>query len=149
MNHSENTLSEILLVEDNITDAKLAIVALHNASISNPVVNLRDGDEALEYIFQFKDVIKEELKKLPLAIILDLKMPKVNGKEVLRRVKLDDRTKDIPVIVFSSSQEESDVVECYNIGVNSYVVKPIEFDKFEDVVKEIGNYWLMVNHPVS
>ncbi len=141
--------SEILLVEDSQADVKLTLMALKNAEIMNPVINLRDGEEALNYLFGNVAVSKRRIKMTPAVILLDLKMPKVNGKEVLQKLKLDKRTKDIPVIVLTSSQEECDVDECYRLGVNSYVVKPVEFSRFEDVVKEIGFYWLSINQPLQ
>jgi CheY-like chemotaxis protein len=134
--------SDILLVEDSDVDAKLTIMALNDAKIMNPVITLRDGDEALNYFSSEKSWKKH----IPAVILLDLKMPKVNGKEVLRKLKSQDKTKDIPIIVFTSSNEEKDVDECFDIGANSYVVKPVEFSNFEEVVREIGSYWLNINY---
>jgi len=138
--------SEIILVEDNPSDAKLTIIALKDAKVGETVKHLKDGDEALDYIFGTGAYAKRIIRSNPAVILLDLKMPKVNGIEVLQKLKLDRRTKNIPVIVFTSSQEDRDVNECYRLGVNSYVVKPVEFNKFEEVIMEIGKYWLLVNY---
>lgn len=129
----------ILLVEDNPNDAKLTMLAIKNSNIENEIVLVKDGVEALDYIFG-------NIKNLPNLILLDLKMPKISGIEVLRKIKEDSRTKNIPVVVFTSSQEEPDVKECYNLGANSYIVKPLGFDEFSKVVKDTGLYWLSINH---
>lgn len=136
---------EILLVEDNINDAKLTIMALKEGEIKNKIVHVKDGEEALNYIFcQGPD--SQRMMTNPILILLDLKMPKVDGIEVLRKIKADEQTKTIPVIVFSSSQENSDVDECYTLGANSYIVKPMEFDKFYKAVTDLGLYWSLLNH---
>lgn len=137
---------EILLVEDNQADATLTIMSLKDANVSNPIIHLKDGEEALDYIFATGSYSNRTVENTPGLILLDLKMPKVTGTEVLRKLKSDDRTKNIPVIVFSSSQEDPDVKECYSLGVNSYIVKPLEFEQFAKVVKELGLYWLLINH---
>ncbi len=135
---------EIVLVEDNPSDAKLTIMALKEGNVVNKIVHLKDGEEALNYIF-CEGLYANRTMATPLVILLDLKMPKVNGIEVLRKIKADERTKSIPVVVFTSSQEDPDVKECYNLGVNSYIVKPLEFDQFSQVVKNLGLYWSLLN----
>ncbi|MCE9540184.1 MAG: response regulator [Bacteroidetes bacterium] len=135
---------EILLVEDNISDAKLTIMALNDGKILNKIVHLKDGEEALNYIFCQGQYVSRKLVN-PILILLDLKMPKVGGIEVLKKIKSDERTRTIPVVVFSSSQESPDVKEAYALGVNSYIVKPMEFDEFSKVVKDLGLYWSLRN----
>jgi two-component system response regulator len=142
----EQNLSEILLVEDSPGDARLTIFALQSAQVANPVVHLKDGDEALEYIFATGSFAKRSIVNTPIIILLDLKMPKVNGIEVLKRIKSDESTKNIPVIIFTSSQVENDAKICYHLGANSFVVKPFEYDKFEEIIKEISSYWLFINY---
>jgi two-component system, response regulator len=144
----ENDTSEIILVEDNSSDAKLVIIGLHEAEVKNHIVHLKNGEDALEYIFSTGSYSKNNGKELPALILLDLKMPKVNGIDVLQRIKSDQRTKVIPVIVFTSSRIEGDIKKCYNMGVNSYVVKPVEFNEFQNFVKEIGTYWLSLNQAI-
>jgi CheY-like chemotaxis protein len=134
---------EILLVEDNAADAKLTIIALQEANVSNKIVLLRDGNEALEYIFgSIED-------RVPKVIFLDLKMPKVNGNEVLAKLKQDERTRKIPVVMFTSSQEPRDIKECFDLGANSYLVKPVDYDDFSKVVKSMGQYWTLLNITVD
>jgi two-component system, response regulator len=137
---------EILLVEDNMADARMTIMALEERKIANKIVHVKDGAEALDFIFARGQYESRKDKDLPVLILLDLKMPKVNGIEVLEAIKNDDRTRKIPVTVFTSSQEDPDVKRCYHLGVNSYVVKPLDFDSFNKVVQDIGLYWLVVNH---
>lgn len=136
---------EILLVEDNPADVKFTIMALKKAKLSNDIVHLKDGEEALNYFFG-TDVQNPDKRKSVGLILLDLKMPKVNGLEVLKKLKADERTKNIPVAVFTSSKEDPDVKQCYELGVNSYIVKPIDFEQFSQVVKDTGLYWLLINH---
>lgn len=136
---------EILLVEDSPSDAKLTMMAMKEGNITNKIVHLKDGEEALNYIFSEGPYADRPMVN-PILILLDLKMPKVNGIEVLRKIKADERTKTIPVVVFSSSQEDPDVKECYALGVNSYIVKPMEFDEFSKVVTDLGLYWSLLNH---
>jgi CheY-like chemotaxis protein len=134
---------EILLVEDNAADAKLTIIALQEANVSNKIVLLRDGNEALEYIFgSIED-------RVPKVIFLDLKMPKVNGNEVLAKLKQDGRTRKIPVVMFTSSQEPRDIKECFDLGASSYLVKPVDYDDFSKVVKSMGQYWTLHNITVD
>jgi len=130
---------EVLLVEDNASDVELTLRALQKRNLANRVVVARDGVEALQ--------ILEGPAPLPKVVLLDLKLPKLNGLEVLRRMKSDERTKRIPVVVLTSSHEEPDVEESYRLGVNSYVVKPVDFESFATAVAEVGLYWLLLNHP--
>ncbi|MDP1746785.1 MAG: response regulator [Bacteroidota bacterium] len=136
---------EILLVEDSPSDAKLTIMALEESKIENKIVHLKDGEEALNYIFCQGPYVNRTMVN-PILILLDLKMPKVDGIEVLRKIKADARTKTIPVVVFSASQESPDIKECYALGVNSYIVKPLEFDAFSKAVVDVGLYWSLRNH---
>ena len=137
-------LIEIILVDDNPNDAELAIRALKKHNMANKMVHLKDGAEALEFIFG-KNNSAETLTVQPKLILLDIKMPKVDGIEVLRKLKSDPRTKKIPVVVMTSSQEGKDIVESYNLGVNAYVVKPLDFHEFVNTVKEIGLFWILIN----
>ena len=130
---------EILLVEDNPDDAGLTIHALKKHNLANNVLHLHDGEEALDYLFS------NELATIPKVILLDLKMPKVDGIEVLRKLKGDERTRVIPVVVLTSSKEDRDVLEAYQLGVNAYIVKPVDFDKFVKAIGEIGLFWLLLN----
>jgi CheY-like chemotaxis protein len=135
---------EILLVEDNSSDEELAIIALKNNNITNKIKIARDGAEALEYLFGSVD--GETLKCVgPMVVLLDLKLPKISGLEVLRRIKMNPEAKKIPVVVLTSSSEEKDLVESYHIGVNSYIRKPVDFTQFTEAVRQIGLYWLLLN----
>ena len=138
---------EILLVEDNPTDAELAIRALKKSNLANKLVWVKDGAEALDFIFAGGAYSGRQMADGPKVILLDLRLPKVDGMEVLRRVKGDERTRAIPVVVLTSSKEDRDVAESYKLGVNSYISKPVEFDAFAKTVSELGMYWLLVNHP--
>jgi CheY-like chemotaxis protein len=144
-NNYNNNEVEILIVEDNPNDAELALRALKKNNLSNHVVVATDGEEALDFMFARGKFGHRNIEKGPRIILLDLKLPKVDGLEVLRAIKGDPRTKIIPVIVLTSSREEKDVVETYKLGVNSYILKPVDFDKFVEAVKEIGYYWLLLN----
>jgi CheY-like chemotaxis protein len=128
---------DILLVEDNPNDAELTLRALRKSDIGARLVIARDGAEALEYLLSGRPK--------PKVVFLDLKLPKIDGIEVLRRLRGDELTHSIPVVVLTSSQEERDISECYKLGVNSYVVKPVEFDKFYKAVGDLGTYWLVLN----
>lgn len=136
---------EILLVEDNMDDAELAIRALRKANINHNLIHLKNGAEALEFLFgtgEFKD---RDLTNTPKVILLDLKMPKVDGLEVLAQIKTNELTKSIPVVVLTSSKEHPDIKRAYSLGANSYIVKPVEFDEFTKVISDLGLYWLMKN----
>lgn len=136
---------EVLMVEDSEADAELAIRALSRRGLANRLVWLRDGAEALDFLFAEGAYLGRDLASGPKVILLDLKMPRVNGIEALRRIKNDERTKAIPVVVLTSSTEQMDLDACYQLGVNSYVSKPVEFDEFAKVVSELGMYWLLIN----
>jgi len=136
---------EILLVEDNPHDAEMAIRALKKNNIANNVAHVTDGEEALDFIFARGAYSGRNIENGPKIILLDLKLPKVDGLEVLKAVKSDERTKIIPVIALTSSSEESDIIESYRLGVNSYIVKPVNFDKFVEAIKGLGYYWLLLN----
>ncbi|RPJ86126.1 MAG: response regulator [Acidobacteria bacterium] len=137
---------EILLVEDNPNDVELALRALKKNNLANRVFIVKDGAEALDFIFGRGAHQDRRVENVPRVILLDLKLPKVDGIEVLRAIRSDERTKYIPVVVLTSSSEERDIVETYRLGVNSYIVKPVNFEKFIDVVRELGYYWLLLNH---
>ena len=139
--------SEILLVEDNESDAEMTIRALKKSGLANTVSHLTDGAEALDFIFSKGEYSGRPLGKLPKLILLDLKMPKVNGIEVLLKIKADERTKKIPIVMLTSSQEDPDIQRCYNLGVNSYVVKPVDFEEFHKAIHSLGLYWMLVNQP--
>ncbi|TRX02727.1 response regulator [Flavobacterium gawalongense] len=138
---------QILLVEDNMNDAELTIRALKKNNLANKLIHLKDGAKALDFIFAQGEYSHREMDNIPNVIVLDLKMPKVNGIEVLRRIKSDERTKRIPIVVLTSSKEDPDIQECYSLGVNSYVVKPVEFDHFVKAVSDLGLYWMILNQP--
>jgi len=138
---------EILIVEDTPQDLELALRALKKANLTNHIHFVRDGAEALEFIFGEGVHLGRKLEDGPRVILLDLKLPKVDGLEVLKRIKSDPRTKMIPVVVLTSSKEQKDVVESYKLGVNSYIVKPVNFERFAAAVQELGMYWLLLNQP--
>lgn len=144
---SEPNAVEILLVEDSPQDLELALRALKKANISNAIHVARDGAEALEFIFCEGAHAARRIEQAPKVVLLDLKLPKVDGLEVLKRIKTDLRTKHIPVVILTSSKEQRDVVESYHLGVNSYIVKPVNFEGFADAVRDMGFYWLLLNHP--
>lgn len=145
---SENNAVEILIVEDTPQDLELALRALRKSNLTNCIQVARDGAEALEFIFGEGEYAGRKIENGPKVILLDLKLPKVDGLEVLRRVKGDDRTKAIPVVVLTSSKEQNDVIESYQLGVNSYIVKPVNFEGFASAVQELGMYWLLLNQPL-
>jgi two-component system response regulator len=140
--------TSILLVEDNPDDIELTLHALKKNNIINPVEVVRDGQEAVDYLF-YKGNYSNSTHPFPGLILLDLKLPKVDGIEILRRIKHDRKLKLIPVVVLTSSNEERDVIESYNLGVNSYIRKPVDFDQFVETVKHIGFYWLLLNEDVA
>ena len=135
----------ILLVEDNPNDVELTFRALKKRNLANKVHVVKDGAEALDFIFAKGSYEERNMNDPPKLILLDLKLPKVSGLEVLKEIKSDERTKTIPVVVLTSSREEKDMVESYKLGVNSYIVKPVDFDKFVDSVGDLGLYWLLLN----
>jgi two-component system response regulator len=135
----ESTAVEILLVEDNADDAELTIRALRKHHLANNLLHLKDGEEALNFLFS------EKQSNMPKLILLDLKMPKVDGLEVLRKIKADQAKRIIPVVMLTSSKEERDILETYKLGINAYIVKPVEFDKFVHAVSEIGFFWMILN----
>jgi two-component system response regulator len=138
---------ELLIVEDNPQDLELALRALKRAHFSNRIHIARDGAEALEFVFCEGEHAGRQIADAPRLILLDLKLPKVDGLEVLRRIKADLRTKMIPVVMLTSSKEQSDIVESYKLGVNSYIVKPVDFPRFSQAVRDLGLYWLLLNQP--
>lgn len=137
----------ILLVEDNAKDLKLSLHALQGAKLSNHIDVARDGEEALNYIFCRGLYAGRNCEAQPRLVLLDLKLPKVDGLEVLRTMKGDPHTKAIPVVILTSSKEESDLVRGYQLGANAYIQKPVDFDRFHEVIKELGLFWLVVNEP--
>lgn len=136
---------EIILVEDSMEDANLVIRSLKKNNLSNNIIHLKDGAEALDFIFAKGIYADRKIEDKPKLILLDLKMPKVDGLQVLRAIKADEQTKTIPVVIMTSSREDKDLVESYKLGVNGYVVKPVAFDNFAKAVAELGMYWLMLN----
>ncbi len=138
----------ILLVEDNSNDEYLTLRALRKYNVANDVIIARDGVEALDYLFGTGSHAGRDTRDTPIVVLLDLKLPKVDGLEVLRRVREDERTRLLPVVILTSSNEERDVISGYKLGTNSYVQKPVEFASFLDAVGQLGLYWLMLNQPV-
>lgn len=136
---------EILLVEDDTADAELAMHALRAENLANHIEVARDGEEALDFLFCRGKYDQRSFEEPPRLVLLDLKLPKVNGLEVLQQLKSDPRTQAIPVVILTSSRQESDMAEGYKLGVNSYIQKPVDFEQFRKVVKEAGLYWLVVN----
>ena len=136
---------EVLLIEDNPDDVELTLDALKVHKLANRVKVLRDGEEALDYIFCTGQYADRDICVSPKVILLDLKLPKVDGIEVLRRIRSDERTKTLPVVVLTSSNEQKDRIDSYELGVNSYIVKPVEFENFAKAVADIGFYWVLLN----
>lgn len=145
-NHAE---IEILLVEDSPSDAELTLHALRERNLANHIVHVKDGQEALDWLFCTGNFASRDLNQYPKVVLLDLKLPKVDGLEVLRAIRADPRTRLLPVVVMTSSNEERDVIDSYNLGANSYVVKPLDFDSFSAAVAELGHYWLLVNRDLA
>ncbi len=141
--------AEILLVEDNLNDMELTLRAMSTRNLANKIHVAKDGVEALEYVFATGAYSERDIKDQPQVILLDLKLPMVDGLEVLRKIKSDERTRTIPIVVLTSSTEERDIIESYELGVNSYIVKPVDFDKFINAVSEIGLYWMLLNRPLA
>ncbi len=138
---------QILLVEDNPRDIELTVRTLKKHNLANKLHVVKDGAEALDFIFATGVYADRKIEDTPKVILLDLKLPKVDGLEVLRRIRSDERTKYIPVVVVTSSQDERDIVESYKLGANSFVTKPVEFENFAQAVAELGLYWLLLNRP--
>jgi two-component system response regulator len=138
--------AEILLVEDNPNDVKLTLHAFKTANLANPIHIARDGVEALEFLFCTGEHVDRKITDVPKLVLLDLKLPRIDGHEVLNRIKSDKRTAGIPVVVLTSSSEERDVMKTYGMGANSYIVKPVDFEQFTEAVRDIGKYWLTINH---
>ena len=142
------TIIDILLVEDNMNDAELAVRELKKSNMANNLVHLHDGEEALAYIFATgKYAGRPAALPHPKLILLDIHMPKVNGIEVLERLKSDPSTSTIPVVILTSSKEDPDIKKCYMLGANSYIVKPVNFDRFRESIQNLGYYWLLLNQP--
>ncbi len=145
MEHSE---VEILLVEDNMNDAELTIRALHKNNLVNNIIHLKDGASALDFLFGKGEFEGRNVNNKPKVILLDLKMPKVDGMEVLQRIKGDESMVKIPVVILTSSKESPDVSRAYALGANSYIVKPVEFEGFSKAITELGYYWAILNQDV-
>jgi len=139
----------ILLIEDSSEDAELAMMSLKKNNLTNEILHLEDGALALDYLFGRGEYEGRDINDTPKVVLLDLKMPKVGGIEVLRQIKSDERTKRIPVVVMTSSKEHKDIEECYKLGVNSYVVKPIGFEAFSKGVAQLGLYWVLINQSLN
>ncbi len=137
----------ILLVEDNPNDEALTLRALKKHNILNPVVVARDGAEALDYLFRRGAHAGRDVNEVPQVILLDLNLPKIGGLDVLKQIRADDKTKMLPVVILTSSNEERDLLDGYRNGCNSYVVKPVDFAQFSDAIKQLGLYWLVINQP--
>lgn len=142
---SQNSVVDILLVEDNARDAEVTIRTLRKHNLGNKIVHVQDGEVALDWIFGTGAYADRDCASHPKLVMLDLKLPKMDGLEVLRAIRADARTRLMPVVMMTSSREQQDLIESYRLGVNSYVVKPVEFDSFCKAVVELGHYWLMTN----
>lgn len=136
---------KILLVEDNPDDVELTLRAFKKNNIINKIIVKRDGAEALDFFFGKEGAVNDQKNDLPVLILLDLKLPKINGIEVLKKLKVDERTKLIPVVILTSSKEPGDLLICYKLGCNSYIRKPVDFSQFMEMVKQLGLYWLLIN----
>lgn len=142
---SEMNGVELLIVEDNEQDLELTLRALDKGKVTNRIEVARDGAEALDYIFGAQSGERGGVNHTPRLVLLDLKLPKISGVEVLERIKADERTRGIPVVVLTSSNQDRDIEQCYKLGVNSYIVKPVNFERFAVAVQELGMYWLLLN----
>ncbi len=142
-----DNMVEILLVEDNPRDVELTLHALQEHHLTNNITVIRDGAEALDFMFGTGQYAGRNVSHRPKVILLDLKLPKVDGHEVLRQLKADERTQMVPVVVLTSSKEERDIVESYKLGVNSYIVKPVDFEQFSESMRQLGMYWMLLNQP--
>ena len=138
---------DILMVEDNANDEALTLHELRKYHLTNRIQVVRDGQEALEYVFCTGRYATRDIKDQPHVILLDIKLPLIDGLEVLRRIKQDQRTRTVPVVMLTSSREERDLIESYRLGVNSYIVKPVDFDQFKESARSLGMYWLLLNRP--
>ena len=136
---------KILLVEDNPDDVDLTLRAFEKNNIINKIIVKRDGAKALDFFFGKEGAVNDQKNDLPIVILLDLKLPKINGIEVLKKLKADERTKLIPVVILTSSKEPCDLLSCYKLGCNSYIRKPVDFSQFMEMVKQLGLYWLLIN----
>jgi len=145
----ETNTIEIILIEDNQYDAEMTIRALKKNNLINTIIHLKDGAEALDFIFGTGEYKARGLSIIPKVILLDLKMPKVNGIEVLRKIKSESKTKTIPVVILTSSKEDPDIRACYEFGANSYIVKPVGFENFTKSITELGFYWLLLNESLK
>lgn len=142
---SQNGKVEILLVEDNSRDVELALHALRRENLANHIEVARDGEEALDFLFCRGRYSVRRMEEPPRLVLLDLKLPKVDGLEVLRQIKSDPRTKAVPIVILTSSREERDLVQGYKLGVNAYIQKPVDFDQFRQIVNQVGLFWMVVN----
>jgi two-component system, response regulator len=142
-----NSMIDILLVEDSQDDADLALHALRQGKLINTIFHVRDGEEALDFLFCRGPFAERDFDHPPKLVLLDLKLPKIDGLQVLKEVKGDARTRTIPVVIMTSSKEERDLIQSYGSGVNSYIQKPVDFDQFRTTVKTLGMYWMVVNQP--
>jgi CheY-like chemotaxis protein len=141
---------EVLLVEDNLTDAELTIRELKKHNMANNLVHVKNGKEALDFIFATGEFDgKRDVLHPPKVVLLDIQMPKINGIEVLQRIKSDPRTRSTAVVILTSSKESPDIQTCYDLGANSYIVKPVNFERFAEAIKNLGFYWLLLNQPSS
>jgi two-component system response regulator len=147
MVNNKEQKSEVLLVEDNATDAELTLREFKKHNLANHLVWVKDGAEALDFLFARGRYVDRDINSKPRIILLDLRLPKVDGLELLAKIKSDPRTRQIPVVVLTSSREDKDIKESYKLGVNSFIVKPVNFDSFSEVVTQIGFYWLLINEP--
>lgn len=138
---------EILMVEDNPDDAELALLALQDHKVTNHIDVVHDGAEALDYLFATGAYSHRDIEQVPRLILLDIKLPKVDGLQVLERIKNDPRTRKIPVVILTSSREEPDIARGYELGANSYIVKPVDFEQFANAVRQVGFYWMLLNEP--
>ncbi|MES2588439.1 MAG: response regulator [Bacteroidota bacterium] len=142
-----STEVEIVLVEDNLNDAEMITRVLKKNCLTNKIIHLKDGAEAIDFIFAEGEYSSRNIADTPRVIFLDLKMPRISGIEVLKKIKSDERTKQIPIVVLTSSKEDPDIKTCFELGANSYVVKPVQFEKFVSAVAELGMYWTVLNQP--
>ena len=140
---------DILLVEDNPRDAELTIRALKKKNLANRLFHVQDGVEALDFLFARGKYNERDITDTPKVVLLDLKLPRINGLEVLSAIKADERTQTIPVVIVTSSAEDPDIQTAYQLGANSYVLKPVQFEPFLEAMSKVGIYWLMVNHPLK